>query len=98
MNTTELTLLASGYGLLEGARWYDGGLIFSDMTGGGVFRLEEGGDEPSTVIAHRRGIGGLVAHRDGGLVVSGRNVSIKPADPDAAATVLLEPQPTEQFF
>ncbi|HEX4091822.1 MAG TPA: SMP-30/gluconolactonase/LRE family protein [Trebonia sp.] len=96
--TGKLTRLASGYGLLEGARWYPGrGLVFSDMTNGGVYQLKEpGAGHPEVVIPHRKAIGGLVAHADGGLVVSGRNVSIK-AD-DGATTVLLEAEPDEQFF
>ena len=96
--TGKLNRLASGYGLLEGARWYpDRGLVFSDMTNGGVYQLEQpGAGPPEVVIPHRKAIGGLVAHADGGLVVSGRNVSVK-AD-DGAATVLLEAAPDEQFF
>ena len=49
-----------------------------------------------TLIPHRKAIGGLVAHADGGFVVSGRNVSIKGSD--GATTVLLEAAPDEQFF
>jgi gluconolactonase len=89
--------LLTGYGLLEGARWYDGKLVFSDMTRGGVFSLAEGSSHHEVVIAHRKGIGGLVAHRSGGLVVSGRNVSLKAGDPDGDR-VLLETRPQEQFF
>ena len=102
MTTTgRLTRLASGYGLLEGARWYpEHGLVFSDMTAGGVYRLPDapggpGVGDPQTLIPHRKAIGGLVAHAGGGLVVSGRNVSVKDAD---ATTVLLEAAPDEQFF
>jgi D-xylonolactonase len=93
----KLTWLASGYGLLEGARWYPGhGLVFSDMTAGGVYRLPPGATGPETLIPHRKAIGGLVAHADGGFVVSGRNVSIKGSD--GATTVLLEAAADEQFF
>jgi gluconolactonase len=91
----KLVQLASGYGLLEGARWYpEHGLVFSDMTSGGVFRLRDNTIE--TLIPHRKAIGGLVAHADGGLVVSGRNVSAKAED--GATTVLLDAAPDEQFF
>jgi gluconolactonase len=105
--TSELTRLAGGYGLLEGARWYrEHGLVFSDMTNGGVYRLPyvpaalsaSGAPElgpPETVIAHRKAIGGLVAHARGGLVVSGRNVSVKDGE---QTSVLLEAAPDEQFF
>jgi sugar lactone lactonase YvrE len=49
-----------------------GGVLFSDVLAGGVFRLE--GDVVSEVIPGRRSIGGLVEHADGGIVVSGRDV------------------------
>lgn len=65
------------------------------MTAGGVYRLPGGTGDPQTLIAHRKAIGGLVAHADGGLVVSGRNVSVKDGD---TTTVLLETAPDELFF
>jgi D-xylonolactonase len=89
--------LIDGFGLLEAARWYDGqGLLFSDMTGGGVYRYDGGDGRPEVVIAHRKGIGGLVAHRGGGLVVAGRNVAHK--DANGTTTVILETGPDETFF
>jgi gluconolactonase len=95
-----LQRIAGGFGLLEAARWYPQfGLLFSDMTQGGVFALRPGADEPTVVVPHRKGIGGLVAHADGGLVLAGRNVAHKlPCDPAAPTTVLLETSPDEQFF
>jgi D-xylonolactonase len=103
--TGELARLANGYGLLEGARWYpEQGLIFSDMTAGGVYRLrtgdgvagapDAGGVE--TLVPHRKAIGGLVAYAGGGFVISGRSVCVKA--PDGATTVLLEAAADEQFF
>jgi D-xylonolactonase len=72
--------LTRGYGLIEGPVWDPArGLLFSDVLGGGVFCLDAAGDV-STVFEHRRGIGGMALHADGGLVVSGRNVSFKPFD------------------
>ena len=72
--------LAEGYGLVEGPVWDpDRGLIYSDVLGGGVFAVGREGTV-STVFEHRRGIGGIVLHEAGGLVVSGRNVSFKPFD------------------
>ena len=89
--------VATGFGLLEAARWYpDLGLVFSDMTRGGVFRLADPDAAPTPVIPHRKGIGGLVRHAEGGFVVAGRNVAYK-AD-DGTTTVLLAPQDDEQFF
>ncbi len=72
--------VTSGYGLIEAPVWDpQRGLLFSDVFGGGVYCVTPGG-EVSTVIEHRRGIGGMVPHEDGGLVVSGRNIAYKPAD------------------
>jgi len=76
--------LATGFGLIEAPVWDpDRGLLFSDVLGGGVYCVPAAdGDRdgsPSTVIEHRRGIGGMVSHEAGGLVVSGRNIGYKPA-------------------
>jgi len=72
--------LCGGYGLIEGPVWDPArGLLFSDVIYGGVFCLGNSG-EVSQVIEHRRGIGGMALHADGGLVVSGRNIAHKPAD------------------
>jgi len=92
-----LTRHVAGFGLLEGARWYPPhGLVFSDMTNGGVYTLDH--DEARPIIEHRRGVGGLVAHADGGFVVSGRNVALRTIGASPTTTVLLETQPDEQFF
>ena len=79
--------LATGYGLIEGPVWdRQRGLLFSDVPNGGVYCLgRSGGIE--TVVEHRRGIGGMALHEDGGLIVSGRNVAYK--GPASAATVPL---------
>lgn len=92
-----MQLLMDGFGLLEAARWYpERGLLFSDMTRGGVYCGGRAGGSAELIIAHRKGIGGLVAHRDGGLVVTGRNVSVKGVDGETA--VLLETAEDETFF
>ena len=71
--------LATGYGLIEGPVWDDSrGLLYSDVINGGVFCLGLD-DSISQVIEHRRGIGGMALHQNGGIVVSGRNISLKPA-------------------
>jgi len=89
--------LLDGFGLLEAARWYPHyGLLFSDMTKGGVYRYGGVAHPLDVLIAHRKGIGGLVAHADGGLVVAGRNVAHK-AD-DGRTTVLMETASDEMFF
>jgi xylono-1,5-lactonase len=80
--------LARGYGLVEAPLWVPGrGLMYSDVLNGGVFCLEPDG-RVSTVFAHRRGIGGMALHADGGLIVSGRNISYKPFDGGATVLVL----------
>jgi gluconolactonase len=79
--------LATGYGLIEGPVWDSKrGLLFSDVENGGVYCLSPSG-AITTVVEHRRGIGGMALHADGGLVVSGRNIAYKP--PGGAATVVL---------
>jgi gluconolactonase len=65
--------VATGYGLAE-APCLDasGRLCFSDVFGG-VYRLDNGGSV-ETLIADRRGVGGMALHEDGGLVVGGPEV------------------------
>jgi sugar lactone lactonase YvrE len=67
--------LAFGYGLAEGPRVdADGNVYFTDVLGGGVHRWSpDGGVE--LVVPKRRGVGGLLLHAAGGVVVSGRDVS-----------------------
>ena len=62
------------HGLLEGPRWLaDGSVIYSDVTGGGVFAVA--GDQPERqLLGKRRGIGGLLPHAGGGIVASGRSM------------------------
>lgn len=80
--------LTGGYGLIEGPVWDPAlGLLFSDVLFGGVYRLAADGGV-STVFGHRRGIGGMALHEDGGLIVSGRNISYKPFDGGATVTLL----------
>jgi len=82
--------LASGFGLVEGPVVDpDGSLVFSDVPGGGVHRLRPDGTVEE-VIPHRRGIGGIARHAEGGYVISGRNVSWKR--PDGETVVLLDRQ------
>jgi len=66
--------LASGYRLIEGPTADDrGGLFFSDVLGGGVYRLDASG-AVETVVPKRRGVGGIALHADGGLVIGGRDL------------------------
>ena len=66
--------LASGFGLLEGPTVDGaGGVYFSDVLQGGVRRWSPAGVHE--VVPKRRGIGGIVLHEDGGLIVTGRDVT-----------------------
>jgi D-xylonolactonase len=89
MRNVELHELATGYGLVEGPTWDGTGLLFSDVVGGGLFRLRPDGNVDQ-MLAHRRGMGGVALHADGGYVVSGRNVAHKT---DSTTTVLLDGEP-----
>jgi len=60
--------------LLEGPRTgSEGELVYSDVIAGGLFSCSPDG-EIRTLLAGRRGIGGVVAHADGGWVISGRSL------------------------
>lgn len=66
--------LASGFGLIEGPTADDrGGLFFSDVLKGGIYRLDATG-ELETVVPKRRGVGGIALHAKGGLVIGGRDI------------------------
>ena len=84
--------LAQGFGLVEGPVWDDQrGLVFSDVLAGGVYVLD-GNGRVSTLFPHRKGVGGMVQHAEGGMVVSGREISFKPfpqASTDVGGTVQL---------
>ena len=65
--------LVSGYSLLEGPTVdADGGVFFSDVIKGGVYRWSPAGVEQ--IVPKRRGVGGIVCHEDGGVIVTGRDV------------------------
>jgi xylono-1,5-lactonase len=73
MNSPEI--VASGYSVVEGPVLDRAGrLFFTDVHEGGVFCLHPDGNV-ETVVPRRRGVGGLCLHQDGGLVVSGRDVT-----------------------
>src|SRR4030095_2760320 len=67
-------VLASGYGLVEGPNEdAEGGIVFSDVFGGGVYRVDRNG-AVTTLVPKRRGVGGIALHADGGVVCSGRDI------------------------
>lgn len=85
-----MELIASGYELVEGpVATSDGGVVFSDVLGGGVYRWSPESGAVRTVLAKRRGVGGMARHADGGLVLSGRDVV--HLSPDGATRVIYEP-------
>ncbi len=47
--------------------------MFSDVLDGGVYRLRRDG-ATETVVAKRRGVGGIAQHADGGYVIGGRDL------------------------
>ncbi len=71
----QIETLLTGYKLVEGPAVDDEGrLYFSDAHGGGVYCREPDG-RTRKIVADRMRIGGLALHADGGVVVSGEDVS-----------------------
>jgi gluconolactonase len=67
-------VVASGFGLVEAPTIApDGALFFSDVLGGGIYRVGADG-VVTTVVPKRRGIGGMALHAGGGLIASGRSI------------------------
>lgn len=67
-------VLAHPHGLLEAPRFgADGEAVYSDVIAGGVWGCSMDG-ALREILPKRRGIGGIVAHADGGWVISGRSV------------------------
>ena len=80
--------LATDFGLVEGPTWIkDKGLLFSDVIKGGVYLLDDS-NNISTIVEHRRGIGGIAVHEKNGLVVGGRNISYKSFTGNKTTTLL----------
>jgi sugar lactone lactonase YvrE len=83
-------VLGRAHGLLEGPRFSRGGeMVYSDVVAGGVWACSADG-VVREILPKRRGIGGILPHRDGGWVLSGRTV-LHLAD-DESQRVLLEDQ------
>jgi gluconolactonase len=90
----DLELLAWGYGLVEGPRTdAANNLYFTDIRGGGVFRRAPDGDI-ATLVPGRKSVGGLAIHADGGIVMSGKDVSHWK---DGQTRVLLEREGVSAF-
>jgi D-xylonolactonase len=72
---TDIRLVASGYKALEAPVVDDAGnLYFSDLRGGGVYRLATNGRR-DVVVPDRKAVGGICLHVEGGVVVSGSDLS-----------------------
>ncbi len=90
-----------GLGVAEAPRFHPRwGFLFSDMTHGGVHTFSHLDDSVTvtTLIPHRRAIGGIAVHAAGGLVVTGRAVTWRHGAGLEGRTDLLTPQPDEEFF
>jgi gluconolactonase len=77
----KIEVLADGYQLVEAPRVDDDGNVwFTDVLGGGVHRWSRTERSVETIVPKRRGVGGLALHADGGVVVSGRDITHVGAD------------------
>jgi gluconolactonase len=84
-------VLEHAHTLLEGPRFAgDGAVVYSDVLSGGLWTCSRDGGLRE-LLPKRRGIGGAVAHRDGGWVVSGRTV-LHLAPDGSQRELLADPQ------
>jgi|SRR4051794_11677844 sugar lactone lactonase YvrE len=71
-----LTVISEGHSLAEAPRIApDRSILFSDVIAGGIKRVAADHESVMEVFPRRRGIGGMLLHEDGGLVISGRDLS-----------------------
>jgi len=84
----------SGYGAIEGpAADDDGGLYFSDVPNGGVYRLAPNG-QVDVVIPRRKSVGGIILHIDGGIVVAGgTSPGLRTVTPRSCSPEQISPRP-----
>ena len=86
----KIEVLADGYQLVEAPRVDDDGNVwFTDVLGGGVHRWSRAERSVETIVPKRRGVGGLALHADGGVVVSGRDIT--HVQPDGTNRLLFAP-------
>jgi sugar lactone lactonase YvrE len=71
-----LLSISEGHSLAEAPRIApDRSVLFSDVIAGGVNRVATDHESVTEVIPRRRGVGGLIPHDDGGLIVTGRDLA-----------------------
>ena len=86
-----LTVISEGHTLAEAPRpLADGSILFSDVIAGGVRRISRDHETVTEVIPRRRGVGGMLPHADGGLVVTGRDLSY--VSPQGESSTIFAPQ------
>jgi xylono-1,5-lactonase len=72
---TELIQVATGFRTVEGPTLgLHGELFVGDVRGGGVHRVTPDG-QIEVIVPKRKGVGGICPHADGGIVVSGRDLT-----------------------
>jgi gluconolactonase len=90
VSPAKIEVLVDGYQLVEGPRVDgDGNVWFTEVLGGGVHRWSPSSGAVETVVPKRRGVGGLALHADGGVVVSGRDIT--HVQPDGTNRLLFAP-------
>lgn len=88
MTSTTATVVRDGFQYLEGARWRDGGLWFSDIPRGTVFRMRPDGELTvvATVDARPSGLG--FAPDGTALVVTQSDSSLRRITPDGGTEIV----------
>jgi len=86
--TPQFEVIATGFQFVEAPRVDDKGVVyFSDLTGGGYYRVRPGA-QVETLLPGRMWIGGAVLDEDGSLVLSGKGGLVR-LDPDTGKTEVL---------
>lgn len=86
-----LSAISEGHSLAEAPRIArDRSILFSDVIAGGIRRVAADHESESELIPAKRGIGGMLLHDDGGLVVSGR--ALQYVSPNGEWSEIFKPQ------
>jgi gluconolactonase len=92
----EFDVIATGFESVEGPTIHpDGHLYFTNPNGGGIHRMAPEGGPVELVVPKRKGVGGIAAHVDGGIVISGRDLS-RVVDGTSTTLVAREDVPTPE--